>query len=325
MKRSTVLKLLPLLAGGPAVWTSAALAQTGSDRPLTIIVSFPAGTPVDIFARALGEELTVALNRPVVVDNKPGAAQIVALSQLARSAPDGNTVMVGLQPNVLSESMLRGLPYTGMVDFEAIGAVGTIANVISASANLPVSNMKEFIALVQANPNKYSYGTTVAGSPGHLFLAAFNREAGLKAVHVPYPSYMPATMDMIGGQISYAVGPVSVMEFAKQGKIKALAITSPARDPEYPDLPTLDELGFGNLNIMTKYFLIAPKGTPTATVNRLNSLLVAAQASRAFLAKVRPIGGVTIPAPHTPAQATATIATDETRWGQLARTLNKGQ
>jgi tripartite-type tricarboxylate transporter receptor subunit TctC len=320
MKRSTFIKLIPLVAGGPAVWASLARAQSaGADKTMTIVSQFQAGAPADIFARAIADELQATLKQTVVVDNRVGANGIVASAFTARAPADGNTLMVAVEPAVFSASALQGQPFKGMTDFEAVNYLGSLSPILAIAPNVPASNLREFIALLKSTPDKYTFGSAGVGSAGHLYVEKFNKEAGVKALHVPYKSYLPAMTDTMSGLVSYLFAPLSAMQFVKEGKLKALAIAGQARDPDHPDLPTFTEAGMKGFEVSTKLFLLAPKHTPAAVVSRLNAAVNVALAGRTFAGRVKTIGGVTIPAAHTPAHAASLLAQEESTWNQLVK------
>ncbi|HSV79556.1 MAG TPA: tripartite tricarboxylate transporter substrate-binding protein [Ramlibacter sp.] len=322
MKRSTLIKLASLMAVGGVFSSPVARAQSPADRPLTLVVPFPAGTPADILARALADEIQVSSKRTVVVDNRAGASQLVGASYVASSAPDGNTLLMLLEPAVFSASALKAQPFASVTDFEAVAHVASVPNFLAVAPGLPVSNLKEFIALLKANPGKYNFGSAGTGSAGHLFLEMLNKEAGIKAVHVPYKSFLQALTDTMSGEVSYLFSPLSSMQFVKQGKLKAMAIAAPVRDPDHPGLVTFDESGLKGIDAILQYMIVAPKGTPAAAVNRVNAAINGALASATFVTKVKAIGGVTIPNAHPPAQARALLAREDQRWKGVVKSQN---
>jgi tripartite-type tricarboxylate transporter receptor subunit TctC len=303
-------------------WHSAGTAQTYPDRPITIVVPYTAGTLADLFARTVGNELTVAFKRPVIVDNRPGAGQVVGSSVLARAAPDGYTLMITAFPNIVSESIQKKLPYKGNLDFAVVAHVVTVANPLMVSPLLPVTNFQEFIALLKANPGKYSYGSAGVGSPIHLFAEMFNAMAGTKSVHVPYKSFQTALIDIGSGQVDYGFMTFSAMQQVALGKMKVLGTPGLQRDPAYPTVATLDEQGLKGFHSVINYAIVAPRGTPRAIVNRLNAAIDTAIASEVFAGKVRAVGGVSVLKPMTPDQVTALLAREEERWQKFVKDQN---
>jgi tripartite-type tricarboxylate transporter receptor subunit TctC len=321
MKRSTFVKLISAVAGS-ALLGSTVQAQSPSDKPITLVVAFAAGTPADIFARTIADDLQVSLKRTVIVDNRPGANQVIAAAQVARSPADGQTLLLMAEPAVIPPSILKSQPFSSMADFEAVAHLLSLPVVLMTAPNMPVSNLRELIALLKANPGKYSFATTGVGSPTHLFMEQIHKEAGIKAVHVPYKSYPSSMTDTMSDVIHYSFAPISAMEFVKQGRLKAIALSSLARDPDFPTLPTFDESGMKGFEASLNYYILAPKGTPSKIVGQLNTTINAAVASPTFAAKVKPIGGVVIATPKTPVQARALLAREEQRWTDLVKTQN---
>ena len=294
-------------------------AQTYPDRPITIVVPYTAGTLADLFARAVGNELATTLKQPVIVDNRPGAGQVVGSSLVARAAPDGYTLMITAFPNVVSDGVQKKLPYKSNLDFAAIAHVVTVANPLMVSMQLPVSNLQEFIALLKANPGRYSYGSSGVGSPIHLFGEMFNATIGAKSLHVPYKSFQNALIDIGSGQVDYGFMTFSAMQQVSTGKMKVLGTPSMQRDPGYPTVATLDEQGVKGFNAVINYAMVAPRNTPRAIVARLNAAINAATSSDVFASKVKAVGGVSVLKPMTPAQVATLLASEEDRWQKLVK------
>ncbi|HSV79554.1 MAG TPA: tripartite tricarboxylate transporter substrate-binding protein [Ramlibacter sp.] len=323
MRRSTLIKLLCLAAAGSGLWAPMARAQAFPERTVTLVVPFPAGTPADIFARALAEEMQAAWKQAVIVDNKPGAGQAIGASYVARAPADGHTLLLFVEPVVFPASAMKNQPFAGMTDFEPVAHIARQQVFLAVGPGMPAANVRELIALLKQKPGKYTYGSAGIGTPLHLYTETFHREVGATGVHVPYKSYQGALADLLSGRIDYNFLPVSAMEFVKQGKLKALALATPVRDPDYPDLITLSEAGLKGADYSSPYYLVAPKGTPAAIVSRLNAGVNAIILGRNYATRVKPTGGgVIIPSPVTPLQAGALIAQDETRWKQLVKALN---
>lgn len=302
---------------------TSAFAQTYPDRPVTLIVPYAPGTLVDILARTVGNDLAVILKQPVIVDNRPGAGQVVAASYVARAAPNGYTLMITAMPTVTTPSIQKTLPYTGNTDFTAIAHVSYTAPLLVVSSKLPVSNVNEFIALLKANPGKYSFMSAGIGSPIHLYAEMFNKEAGVKAVHIPYKSFQVGLTDIMAGQVDYGFHTLGSMQHVATGKLKAMGLSSLKRDPGYPDVPTLDEQGLKGFQTLVHYFIVGPKGMPPEIVARLNTAINSVVSSDAYLAKIKPIGGVSpISPPLTAAQTAALNASEDDRWLKLVKEQN---
>ena len=306
-----------LIAAVTMLAPALAAAQTFPDRPITIIVPYPAGTLADLFARTVGTDLAVILKQPVVIDNRPGAGQVVASSYVARAAPNGYTLMISAMPTVVAPSIQKGLPYTGTTDFAAVAHLVTLVNPLLISPTLPVSNLQEFIALLKANPGKYTFGSAGIGSPIHMFAEFFNKEAGTKSIHVPYKTFQTALTDIMTGQIDYGFLNFGSMQFVATGKMKVLGTPGPQRDPGYPAVPTIDEGGLKGFDAVQNYLMVAPKGTPPAIIERLNAAINSITSTDAFANKLKPVGGASVRKPMTPAQVTALLTREDARWSKL--------
>lgn len=297
-------------------------AQAFPDRAVTLVVAYGAGSPADITARALADDLAVLLKQPVIVENRVGGNQIVAASSIARAPANGYSIFLAVLPSVTAPSLQATLPYKALADFAPIAKVSTILGMLGIAPDVPANNLKEFIELLRANPGKYSYGSSGIGSPMHLFVEKFNADIGAKSIHVPYRSVQPVLTDLMGGRVSYSFMPASFMEFAKAGKIKALGFTGLKGDPDHPTLPTMDAAGLKGFEAVVTYVVVTTKGTPPAVIARLNGAINTVTATPAFAKKVMPLGGVQVGPPLTPAETGELIAKEEARWNALVKTQN---
>jgi len=315
-----MLKALANIAVVPAcgIFPRSAFAQTFPSRPITLVVPFGAGGASDSVARALGAELSVDLKQPVVIENRPGASQAVAGSFVARAAPNGYTLMVQVIPNLIPPSLLKTLPYSGNTGFAAVAPILSIPGVLVTSAKLPVADFKEFVALLKANPGRYSYGSPGVGSPIHAWCEMVNLEAGTKSLHVPFRSYPDMLAQLVSGDVDYAFMQFDSMQFATSGKVKVLGISTATRHPDFPAIPTLDEQGLKGFNVATSFAVVATKETPSEILQRLNAAIFTATAREPFQAKVRPIGAQVASA-ATPAQTAEWIAREEEKYARLIR------
>lgn len=315
-KRTFVAALLAVLAtaSGPHAW-----GQEWPSRPITVLVPQQAGTIQDMIARNLGDELSKTLKQPVVVDNRPSASQIVASSHLARSAPDGYTLMISAMPNVIKPGLLKNQGFSSNQDFAVIAHAVSLSTMLAVSPQTPANNLQEFIALLKAHPDKYLYGSAGVGTPMHMFLEQFNRDAGTRSVHVPYKTFQLIVPDVAANTLQYSFLPLGMVPLAKEGKFKPLGVVGPQRDPLAPDLPTLSEQGMKGFDVAIQYFVVGPKNLPVDIVNKLNAAIVAAQALDSYQAKYRALGGVIVPKGHSPAQAAALLKREDERFTALVR------
>lgn len=312
-----------LLAGAAATALALALPARAADeypsRPIRMLVPLQAGTLADLVARSLSDELAALLKQPVIVDNRPSASQVVASSILALAPPNGYTLMVSAMPNVIAPAVLKTLNFAGNADFTAVASILSISPVLAVSPSLPVSNLREFIALLKANPGKYIFGSAGVGTPMHMYLEMFNREAGTQSVHVPYKSLQQIIPDVSSGTVQYSFLPFSTVQLAQAGKMKLLGVAAAKRDPEYPDIPTLDEQGLKGFESPIHYLVVAPKGTPARIVEKLNAAMNTVLARNSFAARFKSYGGVLIAKPDTPAHATQVLNREDQRFSALVR------
>lgn len=308
---------LVVVAAG--AFASSAMAQAFPSKPITLVVPFPPGGSSDTLARALGTELTAELKQPVVIDNKPGASQIVAGSYVARAAPNGYTLLVLGFPNLIQPALLKSLPYSGNTGFSAVAPLLDVDPVLVASPKLPVANFQQFLALLKANPGKYTYGTAGVGSPMHAWTEMLNLEAGTKSVHIPFKSTPEVVMQVGGGEVDYAFVGFSALQVANAGKLKPLGVPASARDADYPSIPTMDEQGLKGFSVTTSYAVVAPKGTPPEVLEKLNAAIIKATARDSYLSVVRPMGGVKAVRPMSPSQTDAWIVREDAKYGRLIK------
>ena len=294
-------------------------AQEWPTRVITILVPQPAGAVLDMVARLLGDELSRSLKQPVVVENRPSAGQIVASSFLARSASDGYTLMVSALPNVVAPNVLRHQSYSGNKDFTVIAHALSIAPLLTVSNAVPASNLREFIALLKANPDKYMYGSAGVGSPMHVFLEQFNHDAGTKSVHVPYKSFAPIIPDLTNNTVQFSLLPTTMLQLAKEGKVKVLGFAGLRRDPQMPEVATLDEQGLTGFDASVQFYVIGPKGMSAELVKKINVVINGIQAKADYQDKYRTLGGYMIPQNVSPAQAASQLTLDDDRPAALMR------
>jgi tripartite-type tricarboxylate transporter receptor subunit TctC len=296
-----------------------ACAQDYPTKSITIVVPYVAGTLIDVFTRTVADQLGTVLKQPIVVENRPGAYQVVASNHVARAKPDGYTLMASVMPNVIPQSLQKNSGFIHNVDFEPIGYVGALDMMLAVPPNSPASNLNEFVAMVKASPGKYVFGSAGLGAPHHMMLEMLNRQAGLNAVNVPYASFQNIILDVSSGQLNYSFLPSSVMQFVAQGKMKVLATTAIKRDSAYPDIKTLEEQGIKGLSGLIKFFIVAPKGTPREILNKLNSAINFVIATDTYAKRVQPVGGVTIPPPMMVEEVTRQFVVEDKRFDQLVK------
>ena len=266
MPRKTFLKIaacLGLMASGGSVWSQAS-------APIRIIVPLAAGGGGDIVARMVGAKLQQVLNQSVAVENRPGGATTIGTDMVAKAAPDGRTLVLATSSHVVNPGLVK-LPYHSVKDFSGVSLIATSPLMLVVNAKTPVRNVPEFLAYAKAQPKGLTYASSGLGGLPHLSGELLARLANLNLIHVPYKGSGPAEVDLIGGQVDlYFASPSSVMPHVKSGKLRALAVTTSTRSPAFPDLPTMSEF-LPKFESGTLYSLLAPAGTPQATLDSLSN------------------------------------------------------
>ena len=315
---STLLVRL-LTACGLALATTAAWAQTWPTRPVTIVVPFPAGGTTDVLARALSTRLSPVLGQPVIVENKPGAGATLGAEAVARSAADGNVLLMGAIHHTVATNVYKNLRYNFERDFAPISTVALVPNVLVVSAREPYQNVKELVAAARSAPEKFAFGSNGNGTAQHMIGAQFQLETGTRILHVPYKGSAPLTTDLLGGQVQMSFDTVTpVLPFIKEGRLKALAVTTARRSSALPDVPTLQEAGVPHIAIGTWFGLLAPAATPKSVVGRINAEVVKIIQSPDFRKQMAEIGAE--PIGNTPEEMARQIREETEKFGQLVKT-----
>ena len=304
-----------------AAFTTLALAQTYPVKPVRIMVGANAGGGTDIIARVLAEKYQAALGQPFIVENRPGASNTIAADLTAKAAPDGHTLLLATNTGQAIAPHLIKLSFDTNKDLIPIALIVTVPNVLVVTPNLQANNVKELIALMKAKPEAFSYGSSGVGSTQHLAGEAFNLAAGTKAVHIPYKGSAQALADLSGGQIQMNFDTTSsAMAFIKGGKVKALAVMSPQRTPELPDVPTLAEAGLPGVEMTTWYGLFVTAGTPKDVVNRIYAETIKVLQLPDVQKRLIALGGE--PGKLTQEQFAALVKSDYERFGRLIKDAN---
>jgi len=251
-------------------------AQAWPSKPIRWIVPFAPGGTTDILARTIAEKLTPALGKPVIVENNPGAGGSVGATQTAKAAPDGYTIMGGtISTHAINASLYKKLPYDPVKDFVPITLIARVPNLLVVNPEVPAKNVKELIALLKANPGKYTFASSGNGTSQHLSGELFKSMAGVDMQHIPYKGSPPALQDVVGGQVTMTFDNITTAwPLAKAGKLRPLAVTTAKRSPIAPDVPTLAESGLAGYEVGSWQGVFAPAGTPPDVVKRLNTEIV---------------------------------------------------
>jgi tripartite-type tricarboxylate transporter receptor subunit TctC len=319
--RRNVLRLAAGAAALPALYGvmgRRARADTYPSRPVHMIVGFPPGSAPDIMARLAAQWMSDRLGQQFVVENRPGAGSNIGTEAVAHADPDGYTILADVLTNVLNISLYQHLNFDFMRDIAPVSPTANAPYVVLVTNTLPVATIPEFIAYAKANPGKINMASGGNGTSSHLFGALFGMMAGVDLVHVPYrTNYMT---DLIGGQVQFVVNPIpQSMEFVKGGKVRALAVTTPARLKALPDLPTVGEFVPG-YEAVGWYGVGAPKNTPAPIVAALNAAMTAALAEPEPRARLAELG--VEPMPMTPAQFAKFIDSENEKWGKVIRSAD---
>jgi tripartite-type tricarboxylate transporter receptor subunit TctC len=262
-----------------ALTCAAARVQAQSDypsHPMQMIIPFAAGGPTDIVGRIMGAKMGELLGQSVVVEDRGGAGGTIGAGDVAKAAPDGYTMLMAtVSTNAINPALYRHLPYNSETAFAPVGRIGVTPTILMANLALPVTDVKSLVALIKANPGKYSYGSSGVGSILHLCGEEFKADAGgLNMVHVPYKGSAPMDTDLLGGQIAIAFDATpTAMPLALAGKVRALGAGMATRIPSMPNLPTLQEQGIKGYECYTWNAIIAPAGTPKPIVDKLNAAI----------------------------------------------------
>jgi tripartite-type tricarboxylate transporter receptor subunit TctC len=304
---------LSVLAAGAAV------AQTYPDKPVRILVGFAAGGPADIAARAVGDKLAEAWGKPVIIENVTGAAGNVATDRVAKSAPDGYTLVAAASATIVTNpSLYQKLPFDPVKDLAPITQICTTPNLLVVPNDVPAKSVAELVAHARANPGKLTFASAGVGTSQHLAGELFKTLAGIDIQHVPYRGIAAVLPDLIAGRITLVFGNISAMQpLVREGKVRALAVTSPRRWASVPELPTMIEAGYKNFDSSAWFALMAPAGTPPAIIDKIHQDTVRILArvdirERFAVLGMEPIG-------NTPAQFAAAIAAEAPQWAKVIK------
>ena len=269
-----------LVAALALAFPSSALAQSYPSKPVKIIVPFAAGGPADIYARALGEKLQAALGQSFVVEDKPGGGAIIGTAEVAKSAPDGYTLLMMSNTHTVNESLLKDKPYELLRDLAPVAPVNYSDLLMVVHPSVPAQNLAEFIALAKSKPGTLNYASSGPGTPYHMAGELFKAMAGVDIVHVPYKGSSGARTDILGGQVQMMFDAITTMAPQVQaGKLRALGTSGKNRSAVLPSIPTVSEAGVPGYEAVIWLGIMAPAGTPKAIVDRLNAEITKATAS----------------------------------------------
>jgi tripartite-type tricarboxylate transporter receptor subunit TctC len=294
-------------------------AQSWPAKPIRWIVPFAPGGTTDILARTISDKLTIALGKPVIVENNPGAGGGVGAVQTAKAAPDGYTIMGGtISTHAINASLYKTLPYDPVKDFTPITLIARVPNVLVVNPDVPAKNVKELIALMKANPSKYTFASSGNGTSQHLSGELFKSMAGVDMQHIPYKGSPAALQDVVSGQVTMTFDNITTAwPLAKAGKLRALAVTTAKRSPIAPDVPTLAEAGLAGYEIGSWQGVFAPAGTPVDIVKRLNAEIVKIINMPDVREKLVGLGAE--PVGNTPDEFAALVKSEVVKWAAVVK------
>lgn len=301
------------LAALAALLLTAGTAFGQSGRVITFVVPYTPGTGPDALARIVGPRLMARMGGTAVVENKPGASGNIGADFVAKAKPDGSVLMVTVNTFTITPALYKSMPYNPVTDFTPIAklGVGNVALVVNAA--VPAQNFEALIALARSKPGSLSYGSPGNGTPQHLAMEVLKKRYGLDILHVPYKGAAGANTDLLGGQIQMAVLPVhTALPFVRAGKIRMLAVSGDTRSTFAPDIPSLGELGAGNVDLSLYFWIAGPAGMPAEQVANLNREVAAVLATPEV--KELLAGQGMVPDTASPAQLGETIKRDIDRW-----------
>jgi tripartite-type tricarboxylate transporter receptor subunit TctC len=315
---------LTQIAGGIAATALPAALFAQSDKAVLIVVPYaPAGT-TDMLGRMLAQQMAPVIARQMIVENKPGAGSGIGAAHVARSVPDGNTLLVATSTTLaINPWLYRKLSYDPAKDFAPIGMIGAVPLLVVVNASTPIRNIAELVALSKSRTEGLSYGSAGNGSPHHLAVEMFKTATGAKLTHVPYKGSSPAVTDLLGGQIHVMFSDIPpALAHVRSGRLRALAVSSSSRQPTLPDVPTVSESGVPGTHgfeAVAWQSLVAPAGTPKELVHRYSDALAKVMAQPEVRAKLEQDGFEPVARRMTPEELASYIRTETERWGNVIK------
>jgi tripartite-type tricarboxylate transporter receptor subunit TctC len=306
--------LVAMLPAGPA----AAAQDAYPDRPVRLVVPSAAAGGTDIVGRIIAQRLSVQLGQQFVIDNRPGAGQMIGIAQVAKAAPDGYTLLMAASPLVLNQLMYARVPYDAVRDFTAVSQVAVLPNVLVVHPSLPARTLAEFLALARRQPGKLNYASAGIGTSPHMSMELLKTMAGIDLAHVPYKGTAPALADVLAGQVLVTMASApSALPHIRAGKLRPLGVTSRVRSLVLPEVPTIAEAGVPGYEAIQWYGLLAPAGTPREIVARLSgevsrALRVADTRATLLADGAEPVGS-------SAEEFTGFINTEIVKWTKVAK------
>lgn len=307
-----------LLGAASAGLAAPAVAQGFPSRPVRLVVPYSAGGGADTTARLIAPKLQEALGQTVVIDNKPGAGGTIGDDFVAKSAPDGHTLLIGAFAHAVNPSLMARMPFRTPDDFAPVSLLVTVPELLVVTPSFAAKTVADLVAMAKAEPGKLSYGSSGNGSAQHLAAELFKMRTGTDIQHVPYKGGALAVADVAAGHVPFYFGNMSAaLPQVRAGRVRALAVTSPQRSPAAPEIPTMAESGVTGCEISEWNALLAPAGTPPSAIDRLNADLVRILRQDDIKAKFADLGAQTIGS--TPAELAAFLRGEQAKWAEVVR------
>jgi len=302
-----------LMAAGPAT-----AADVYPSKTIRLVVPFAPGGGSDIVARLLSPKMTEALGQTVVVDNRAGASANLGAAMVAKAAPDGYTLLLANANYTINPSLFKSLPFDPVREFAPVALLANVTNVLAIHPSIPAKSVKELISFAKAHPGQLNFASPGNGTSSHLAGELFRQVAKIEVVHIPYKGATPAITDLIAGQVSFTMASVlSVLPYAKQGRLRMLAVTTAKRSGALPDIPTISEAGLPGFEVSNWYGILATGGTPRPAVDRLNSELARIARVPDLAEKLAAQGAD--PATGTPEEFERFIQAELKKWAAVVR------
>jgi len=324
--RSYRCAVLTALIAAVSAGAAPAAAQTYPSRPITLVVPFPPGGSATIIARIIADKMSEGLGQQIVVDNRGGAGGSIAARQVAKSAPDGATLLLAFTGTLaVSPLIFANVGYDPRKDFAGIGLIGMAPSVLAVHPSVPARSVADLVGIAKAEPGKIQYGSPGIGTTNHLAGELLAAMTGIKITHIPYKRTGPAITDLLGGHIAMMFAPIPAAHGnVSAGALRALGVTSLKRSSLWPDIPTVAETGLPGFEVVQRSTLLAPAGTPRTIIERLNKELNAVLATDEVRRRLAVEGGE--PVPGAPEEYAADIDREEMRWSKLVATIGlKGE
>ena len=299
------------------------MAQTAAypSKPVKVVVGYAAGGAVDVVARTIGQSLSGALGQPFVVENKPGAGTNIAVKSVIAAEADGYTLLMAANALAANMSLYQPVPFDAEKELVAVSLIGRVPVVIAANPNVPYASVKQLIEAAKGKPNSIAYGSPGNGSTPHMAIELFARAAGIDLQHIPYRGGAPAITDAIGGQVPLvAINALEALPQVRSGRLKVLAVLSPNRSANFPEVPTIAESGFPGFEASVWYGLVAPAATPKPVVARLHAEVQKALQTKEVRERMSGVGGEVVPG--SAEMFTNLIHSERVRYEKLVREAN---